>query len=55
MPLADLDIKAQANRVRLSWKNFDQVRTAELMEFNSKCSDLLEAKRFVYKYEHDIP
>ena len=55
VPLTEVDIKAQTNRVRSSWKNFDQIRTVELMEFNSKCLELLEAKRFVYKYEHDIP
>lgn len=55
VPLTEVDIKAQTNRVRSSWKNFDQMKTAELMEFNSKCFELLEAKRFVYKYEHDIP
>lgn len=55
VPLTKEDIKAQTNRVRSSWENFDQIRTAELMEFDSKCLKLLEAKRFVYKYEHDIP
>ena len=55
VPLTDAEIKAQKNRIRSSWRNFDQERAIKLKQFNSECIDLFEAKRFVYKYEHDIP
>jgi hypothetical protein len=55
VPLTDAEIKAQKNRIRSSWRNFDQERAIKLNQFNSECLELFEAKRFVYKYEHDIP
>ena len=55
VPLYDSEIKAQTIRVRSSWLDFKQERAKKLREFDLQCQKLTEAKRFVYKYENNIP
>ena len=55
VPLYDKEIEIQAARTRSTWIDYKQERENQIIEFDSQCQVLLEAKRFVYKYEHDIP